>query len=117
MRALDLPRWTSLSLPADLKVRSETWPDPSEGEGCASARLYELMAGAGLESLRCRPDLTAFTDPAGPVEQLLSMMLVAELDEAETRTWQAARDAAVADGTFLVTWPHHCAVGSVPAAS
>jgi len=117
VRALDLPRWTSLDLPFELKNRVETWPDRSEGTGCASANLYRLMSAAGLENLTCFPDLTPFCDIDGPVEQLLSMMLTAELDDEETATWQAARNTAAATGSLVFTWPHHCAVATKPTAS
>jgi SAM-dependent methyltransferase len=115
VRALDLPRWTSMDLPPALKSHVETWPDPSEGEGCASARLYDLMARAGLVDRSSIPDMTAFCEPDGPVEQLLTMMLTADLDETDKRVWQAAHDAAVARDCMVFTWPHHCAVGRKPA--
>ena len=114
VRALDLPRWSSLPLDPDLKARVETWPDTAEGEGCARARLYGLMADAGIEDLQCLPDITPFSDPNGAVEQLLVMMMTADMDAEEKRDFENARSKAVSDGTFSVSWPHHCAVGTVP---
>jgi len=44
--------------------------------------------------------------------QFLEVGLLRNLNEEEVREWQAARTEAEAGGTFYMTWPHHCAVGT-----
>jgi hypothetical protein len=33
-----------------------------------------------------------------------------KLSPEEAKQWQTSRTLAEADGTFFMTWPHHCAV-------
>jgi hypothetical protein len=39
---------------------------------------------------------------------------LSRLDEEEKGQWQRAKEIAIADGTFCVMHPAHCAVGTKP---
>jgi hypothetical protein len=38
--------------------------------------------------------------------------LLPKLSHDEASDWHTARARAEAEGTFFMTWPHHCAVGT-----
>jgi hypothetical protein len=40
--------------------------------------------------------------------------ILPRLSAEEAGEWQMARAQAEAEGTFFMTWPHHCAVGTKP---
>ena len=40
--------------------------------------------------------------------------LLQKLSPEEATEWRTARAQAEAEGTFFMTWPHHCAVGTKP---
>jgi hypothetical protein len=46
--------------------------------------------------------------------QFMQNTLLGKLTQEEARQWQSARAQAEAAGTFFMTWPHHCAVGTKP---
>jgi hypothetical protein len=58
------------------------------------------------------PQLTAFDGADPTVLQFLEGGRLRKLNEEEVREWRAARAEAEAAGTFFMTWPHHCAVGT-----
>ena len=39
---------------------------------------------------------------------------LSRLDSGEIEEWESARAAAIAEGTYYVSWPAHCAVGVKP---
>jgi len=58
------------------------------------------------------PQLAAFDHADPTVLQFLQDALLPRLTEEEVREWLTARAEAEATGTFYMTWPHHCAVGT-----
>ncbi len=114
IRALDLPKWVNVPVSPELKAKIEEPKGPGEGTGCASASLYLRIQDAGLLDIQRMPDLTPFDNPKGSVERLLNMILIADLDTSERNQWKQAVKQAVAQGTFVLTWPHHCAVATKP---
>jgi SAM-dependent methyltransferase len=116
VRALDLPRYSSVSVRPELKLKCETPPPGvSSATGCVSADLYRRFQHAGLEDVRILPDWTVFRDFHGVVEGTLQRIMAANLEPHEVTEWRAAAERAVQDGTFFMTWPHHCAVATKPA--
>ena len=113
-RALDMAAPMNLRLSARLKSKVEApgFIGTVSPQGCADASLYRRVRQAGLTQVKMLPQLTAFdrTDPT--VLQFLEVGLLRNLNEEEVREWQAARTEAEAGGTFYMTWPHHCAVGT-----
>jgi hypothetical protein len=78
------------------------------------ADLYRMFKQAGLRDLHLLPDATVFSDPYGLVEGTLRRGAMMFMTEDEASEWNVAIERAAQDGSFYVTWPHHCAVGTKP---
>ena len=113
-RALDLASPMNLPLSASLKAKVEApgFFGNVSPRGCADASLYRRVRQAGLTQVKILPQLTAFDGADPTVLQFLEVGRLRTLNEEEVREWQAARAEAEAAGTFFMTWPHHCAVGT-----
>jgi len=113
-RAMDLPFVINLRLPPELqaKVSAPGVLGSVAVRGCADASLYRRFHEAGLTRVKMFPQLPAYDDSAPHMLQFMQNGIVGKLTEEETRQWQAARAQAEAEGTFFMTWPHHCAVGT-----
>jgi ubiquinone/menaquinone biosynthesis C-methylase UbiE len=115
-RAVDIPFLMNLRLPAELKAKV----DAPGGLGtvakraCADASLYQLFHQAGLTQVKMFPQLPAFDSSEPNFLQFMQGILLARLTQEEGRQWQSAQAQAEAEGTFFMTWPHHCAVGTKP---
>jgi ubiquinone/menaquinone biosynthesis C-methylase UbiE len=111
--AHDMHRWVNLPLRAELKTRVEAPPWADEGghpQGCDDASLYQRLYRAGLTQVRMLPQLAAFDDPARL--QALEASILPTLSPQEAEEWRAAVSHAKAEGTFFITNPFHCAVGT-----
>jgi ubiquinone/menaquinone biosynthesis C-methylase UbiE len=113
-RALDMAAPMNLPLSASLKSKIEApgFIGTVSPQGCADASLYQRVRQAGLTQVKMPPQLTAFDRADRTVLQFLEVGLLRNLNKEEVREWQAARTEAEAAGTFYMTWPHHCAVGT-----
>jgi ubiquinone/menaquinone biosynthesis C-methylase UbiE len=113
--AHDMPQWLNLPLPAELKTRLEApgWDGVnSHPQGCHEASLYARFQRAGLKSIKMFPQLAEFTTPDRL--QQIQAAIVPTLNPEETDIWRRAVAQAEAEGTFFVTRPYHCAVGTKP---
>lgn len=113
-RAMDMPFLMHLPLPASLKAKVEA-PGVMGGvapQGCADASLYGRMHNAGLTQVKMLPQLPAFDLADAPMLQFMQDSLLPKLSHDEASDWHTARAQAEAEGTFFMTWPHHCAVGT-----
>lgn len=111
-RAIDLPRWVNLPLSAALKAKVDSaalFGGNVTANGCADASLYRRMIGAGLLDVTMLPAWA--THQNGERLEYLRERIVAQLSPVELSEWQAAYERGVADGTFFVSEPFHCAVG------
>jgi len=115
-RAMDMPFLINLRLQADLqaKVGAPGALGSVAGRGCADASLYRRFHQAGLTQVKMFPHLPAFDGSAPYMLQFMQNSILGKLSEEEARQWQSARAQAEAEGTFFMTWPHHCAVGTKP---
>ncbi len=115
-RALDMAFPMNLSLSPDLKAKVEAPGAIGQvsPQGCADASLYRRVRRAGLTQVKMLPQLTAFDRANQTVLQFMEGALLPKLSSEEVREWQAARAEAEAAGTFFMTWPHHCVVGTKP---
>jgi 2-polyprenyl-3-methyl-5-hydroxy-6-metoxy-1,4-benzoquinol methylase len=115
-RAMDLPYLINLRLPPEVqaKVSAPGVLGSVAGRGCADASLYRRFHEAGLTGVKMFPQLPAYDDSAPHMLQFMQNGIVGKLTEEETWQWQSARAQAEAEGTFFMTWPHHCAVGTKP---
>jgi SAM-dependent methyltransferase len=113
-RAMDMPFLMNVQLSAAVKAKVEA-PGAVGGVGplgCADASLYRRMRSAGLTRVKMLPQLAAFDLADKVVLQFMEDQLLPKLGEQEAREWHTARARAEADGTFFMTFPHHCAVGT-----
>jgi hypothetical protein len=81
---------------------------------CADASLYQRFHQAGLTQVKMFPQLPAFDSSEPNQLQFMQGSLLAKLTQEEGQQWQSAQAQAEAEGTFFMTWPHHCAVGTKP---
>ncbi len=115
VRACDRPFFMNLPLPAALQEKVEEpsgWAPAAGPRGCADASLYRRFREAGLTQVKMFPQLAALDGSATIFLQFLQGLLLPTLSPEEAQEWQAARARAEAEGTFFVSWPHHCAVGT-----
>jgi ubiquinone/menaquinone biosynthesis C-methylase UbiE len=113
--AHDMPQWINLPLPAELKAHLEApgWDGvQSHPQGCHEASLYARFQRSGLTRIQMFPQLSEFNTP-DRLQQIQAGILPM-LSPEETDIWQRAVTQAEAEGTFFVTRPYHCAVGTKP---
>ena len=113
-RAVDMPFLMNLRLPAELKAKVDApgaLGNVAE-RACADASLYQRFHQAGLTQVQMFPQLPAFDSSEPNQLQFMQGSLLAKLTQEEGQQWQSAQAQAEAEGTFFMTWPHHCAVGT-----
>jgi SAM-dependent methyltransferase len=111
-RAIDMPFFRNLPLSADLKAKVEASGGAVDAKGCADAGLYRRMHQAGLTQVKMLPQLAVFDRSEPTILDFMQNDFLTKLSAEEAREWQTARAQAEAEGTFFMTWPHHCAVGT-----
>jgi SAM-dependent methyltransferase len=113
VRAVDLPSVVNAELPPTLKTKSEALPNGVAGErGCADASLYRRFRRAELEAVYMMPHWATYQEADhlhSALERITTVLRPTELQE-----WQTGVDKAMADGTFFIAVPFHCAVGTKP---
>jgi ubiquinone/menaquinone biosynthesis C-methylase UbiE len=111
VRAIDLPQWWNLKLPAAIKAKTDVPPQSVGPRGVADASLYARLSRAGLADLVAFPALVTLDHPDGPIWRYREDHVLSQLTPAETKIWHAARAAALREGPLLQAHPLHCAVG------
>jgi ubiquinone/menaquinone biosynthesis C-methylase UbiE len=113
VRALDLPRTINAPLRPELKSKVEaiTETQSDEGKACASTTLYRRFRHPYLTHIRGWPQPAVFDHPHGYIEKVLQNMVLAQVSREEAEEYRHGVAQAIAEGTFFVTWPHHCVVG------
>lgn len=113
-RAIDIPFLMNVRLQPDLKakVNAPGVIGNVAERGCADASLYQRFHQAGLTQVKIFPQLPAFDSSDPYMLRFMQDSLLAKLTQEEARQWHSARAQAEAEGTFFMTWPHHCAVGT-----
>jgi SAM-dependent methyltransferase len=112
VRALDIPWVVNVPLSPELKARAQVPRGFVEAQGCADAGLYRRFRRAGLTDVRMSPQFAAFEQPHTPQAQFAQGSILGVFTPEETLEWQAAMAQAVAEGTYLIAQPFHCAVGT-----
>jgi hypothetical protein len=56
--------------------------------------------------------VVVFADEGAEWLDFMDGAIAARLSPDELRLWRSARARAEADGTFFMTFPHHCAIGT-----
>jgi SAM-dependent methyltransferase len=111
-RAIDMPFLRNLVLSAGLKAKAEAPWGGIAAYGCADASLYRRMHRAGLTQVKMLPQLAVFDRSEPTILEFMLDGLLQKLSPEEAMEWQTAREQAEAEGTFFMTWPHHCAAGA-----
>lgn len=115
VRSVDLPNVVNLPLGINLKAKVEApnaWGSGVGKQGCADSSLYQRFSQAGLSSLKMLPQLATFANAANL--EYLQGNITSILNVEETEEWYSAVDQVQAEGTFFISRPFHCAVGTKP---
>ena len=113
--AHDMNRWVNLPLSPGLKTGIEAPPwveDRGHPKGCDDASLYRRFSQQGLTNVRMFPFISTFNDSFRL--QFLQGGILPTLTAEEAAEWRAAVEQAETDGTFFISTPFHCAVGTKP---
>jgi SAM-dependent methyltransferase len=115
VRAMDAPFYINVPLRPDLKAKIEEptlWGGRAGADGCDDISLYRRFQQSDLVDVKMFPYWVAFDQPW---LDFVNGNLLYALDEAEAADWQVAHAQVETEGTFIFAYPHHCAVGTVPA--
>jgi SAM-dependent methyltransferase len=113
-RAIDIPLVVNLPLRPELKTKVQIPRGFVSAQGCADASLYRRFRKSGLTSVQTWPQLATSADTATPRAQFTHGAILGALTAEETKEWHAAMAQALADGTYFISQPFHCAVGMKP---
>ena len=111
--AHDMNRWVNLPLSPGLKAKIESPPwvdDRGHPQGCDDASLYQRFSQLGLTDVRMFPYISTFSDSMRL--QFLQGGILPSLTAEEAAEWRLAVEQAESDGTFFISTPFHCAVGT-----
>jgi SAM-dependent methyltransferase len=114
VRAIDIPLVVNIPLRPELKSKVQIPRGFVGAQGCADASLYERIHQAGLERVHMWPQFAASTQPETPQAQFAHGAILGALTAEETQEWHAGMAQAVADKTYFIAQPFHCAVGTKP---
>ena len=114
VRALDIPWVVNVPLRPEVKTKAQTPRGFVGAQGCADASLYRRFHQAGLTHVQMWPQFAAFEQPGTPQAQFSHAAILGALTAEETHEWHAGMAQAVADGTYFIAQPFHCAVGTKP---
>jgi len=116
VRAKDIPYFVNLPLDDALKAKVQH-PSAQGGDaaenGCADASLYRRFRASALTDVKMFPYLAALNEEF--VIDIFQGSVSYILDQSEKEALQKACEQARVDGTFVFSYPHHCAVGRKPA--
>ena len=80
--------------------------------GCADASLYKRFHAAGLQQIGKFPHLAVYDDSQSVMAQFYQSRILSALTLDERTEWQTAVAQAEAKGAFVLSVPHHCAIGT-----
>jgi len=114
VRAIDVPQWWNLDLPAALASKVSVPPQSVSEGGVADRSLYTRMQRAGLSELRAFPSLITLDRPDGPIWRYREDAVLPTLSPPELQQWHAATTAARADALLMQAHVMHAAVARKP---
>lgn len=117
VRAIDVPQWWNLDLPAGLRAKADIPPQSVGARGVADASLYKRIGAAGFAGVRCFPTMVTLDRTEGPIWRYREDAILPQLSAEETAIWRGAVDKARAAGTLCMAHVLHCVVGTKPAPS
>jgi SAM-dependent methyltransferase len=110
VRACDMPVFWNLPLDPEIKSKAQAPIVQVAPSGCADASLIARFHAAGLEEVVTYPSFYG----GKAMEVYFEPMALSQLDKKEKEAWNAAKATALADGTFYMMHPVHCASGIKP---
>ena len=114
VRALDIPWVVNVPLRPELKAKVQTPRGFVASDGCADASLYRRFKRTGLTRVQMFPQIAAFEQAETSQAQFAHGAILSALTPEETQEWHTGIAQAVADGTYFIAQPFHCAVGTKP---
>jgi SAM-dependent methyltransferase len=115
VRAIDIPLVVNIPLRPELKSKVQIPRGFVGSEGCADASLYRRFQQTGLERVQSWPQFAASDQPQTAQAQFAHSAILGALTAEETQEWHTGMAQAVADKTYFIAQPFHCAVGIKPA--
>lgn len=113
-RALDIPWVVNVPVGPETKTKVQMPRGFVGPQGCADASLYRRLHQAGVTDVQMFPQLAAFDDLQNAQAQFALGAILSALTPEETEEWHAAVAQALAEGTYFIAQPFHCAVGTKP---
>jgi SAM-dependent methyltransferase len=114
VRAIEIPLVVNVPLRPELKTKVQTPRGYVGTHGCADASLYRRLRQAGLTHVQMSPQFAASDRPDTPQAQFAHGAILGALTAEETQEWRVGVAQAIADGTYFIAQPFHCAVGTKP---
>ena len=114
VRAIDIPLVVNVPLSPEVKTKAQTPRGFVGAQGCADASLYRRFCQAGLTNVQLWPQFAASGQPETPHARFAHGAILGAFTAEETQAWHDAMAQAVADGTYFIAQPFHCAVGTKP---
>ena len=114
VRALDIPWVINVPLSAEIKAKTQTPRGFVGTQGCADASLYRRFHQSCLTKIQMGPQFATFTESHTPQAQFAYQGILGVLNAEEMKKWDAAISQAVAERTYFIAQPFHCAVGTKP---
>ncbi len=110
VRACDMNLVWNLPVDPSIKAKAEEPIKQVAAGGCADASLWPRLRKAGLADIVAYPTFHG----SAALGTYYEPIALSRLDAEEKDLWQRAKEIAIADGTFCVMHPAHCAVGTKP---
>jgi len=114
VRAIDISWVVNVPLRPELKTKAQIPRGFVGAQGCADASLYRRFHQAGLTHVQMWPQFAAFEQHQTPQAQFAQSAILGAITAEETQEWHLGVAQAVADGTYFIAQPFHCAVGTKP---
>jgi len=110
VRACDINLVWNIPVDPGIKAKAEAPIKQVAPAGCADASLSTRLRKAGLTDIIAYPTFHGNAALATYYEPII----LSRLDPDEEEAWQRAKKIAIAEGTFGIMHPAHCAVATKP---
>jgi SAM-dependent methyltransferase len=115
VRGDDWPALFAFSLGAEVQAKAARAVGAGSVEGgCADVSLYQRFHVAGLHQVRKVPHLAVYDNAQSVMAQFYQSRILSALTPDEAIAWQTTVAQAEAQGAFVLSVPHHCAIGTKP---
>jgi len=108
VRACDMPVFWNLPLDPQIKSKAQAPIVQVAPRGCADASILRRLRNAGLKEVIAYPSFYG----GKAMEEYFEPVALSQLDSDEKSLWNEAKATALADRTFYMMHPVHCAIGT-----